>query len=715
LIPHTLDQILPSLQSLGVWTYWLLGLLALIEATVLTGIFVPGALAVIAGGILVQRGILDFFDVAWFVGIGSALGAEISYRLGRLTARGLARRAETAASRHAKRAMDLLGRYGGFAMVVSRFLGPVSGFVSFSAAIAGMSPKRFWFWNIASAVPYALILLAAGYFFGDALHLLGAATTRIVLFSLAVLALLGLLWFLVSRIKASLPLVLSLAGSVLRAVRQNPDAIAWAGRHPRVMAIVVRRIDPTRFGGLSATLLAGLFAYLLTLYIGIVLDFTVSGQIVQADNRLATLLFAFRDQRLIGFFTYITALGDKLTVTTLILATTAILLAVRRRDLIAGLWIGVVGNVITVATLKVVFGRPRPELAYFTESSNSFPSGHAAISVAFFAMFFYVLWRIRWLSALSASLAAVTAVFLIGLSRVYLIEHYLSDVLNGYLVGAMWAVIAIAVMEWQRTRRAAAPASALPLPPAPPAPPVPPVPPGRLPVVLAIVALALAGSTYLVASYQKPLNLTLPPAAPSVAQNIPALFARGVLPNMSETIIGTPQEPISLVIVAPDADALQSAMNGAGWTRAEKPGLSNIARAAWAAWTNQPDPAAPITPSFWNIGPNDLAFQKPTADATLRQRHHVRFWKTGYRTPAGGQIFVGTASFDDGLKWGLTHHIDANIDAERDLLASDLVASTGARISARFQMLPPRLGQNFAGDAWFTDGTAVLLQVTPPD
>jgi undecaprenyl-diphosphatase len=36
-----------------------------------------------------------------------------------------------------------------------------------------------------------------------------------------------------------------------------------------------------------------------------------------------------------------------------------------------------------------------------------------------------------------------------GLSRLYLLEHYLSDVLSGYLVGAVWLVLAICVTEWR--------------------------------------------------------------------------------------------------------------------------------------------------------------------------------------------------------------------------------------------------------------------------
>ena len=37
---------------------------------------------------------------------------------------------------------------------------------------------------------------------------------------------------------------------------------------------------------------------------------------------------------------------------------------------------------------------------------------------------------------------------LIGLSRIVLNEHYLSDVMGGYLVGTLWLTVAISVMEW---------------------------------------------------------------------------------------------------------------------------------------------------------------------------------------------------------------------------------------------------------------------------
>ena len=78
------DLLLPSLESIGLWSYWLIGLAALLEAFFLTGIVLPGSVVVILGGALVQRGDLDFGDLIWFVAAGSWIGAGISFILGDL-------------------------------------------------------------------------------------------------------------------------------------------------------------------------------------------------------------------------------------------------------------------------------------------------------------------------------------------------------------------------------------------------------------------------------------------------------------------------------------------------------------------------------------------------------------------------------------------------------------------------------------------------------
>ncbi len=59
----------------------------------------------------------------------------------------------------------------------------------------------------------------------------------------------------------------------------------------------------------------------------------------------------------------------------------------------------------------------------------------------------------------------------------------------------------------------------------------------------------------------------------------------------------------------------------------------------------------------------------------------------------------------------MTHTIDPNIDAERELLIQDL-ETAGAVISReKLQLVKPNLGENFSGDAFFTDGMAYILKL----
>ena len=201
----SLDQILPSLESFGLWSYWIIGFASLLEAVFVTGVVLPGTLVVDAGGILVQQGALDFLDLVWFVAIGSVLGGEISYRLGRLLRARVSKRRSLEDTSSYRRAIRLFERYGGFALVLGRFLGPVSGLVPLAAAAAGMPRRRFLLWNAISGVPYALAHVGLGVLIGHFATSLGPYATRLGLFAAAVLAALLLLWWLLLRVLRLMP------------------------------------------------------------------------------------------------------------------------------------------------------------------------------------------------------------------------------------------------------------------------------------------------------------------------------------------------------------------------------------------------------------------------------------------------------------------------------------------------------------------------------
>ena len=695
-----LDQILPSLQSLGVLAYWLIGLASLLEGFFFTGVIVPGTLITDAGGILVQRGVLDFFDLVWFVALGSVIGGEISFRVGRWMAGRLAGRFDPRSYAAFLRAEALFERRGPYALVIGRFAGPVAGFVPFAAALAAMPYRRFALWNIIGAIPFAFAHVSLGYFLGDMLSRLGTIASRILILMAVVGVTLGLLWLFVLRLRRGIPFFVSVLGSVRDGIASNPEVRSWLARHPRTTDFAAARFDRSRFAGLTATVLSLAFGYILFIYLGSVLDVLLLDPIVQVDARLASLIHAFWDPRVLRIATHITALGDWRTVTALLIGIVALLVAVNRQPLALGLSVTVLGDVVSVALLKRIFDRPRPALRYFVEHSGSFPSGHAAIAVAFYGSLCFTLWRLRLLGPVMAVLLAVSLAFLIGLSRIYLLEHYLSDVLNGYLIGALWLVIGIAFAEWQAERSGLRKSGLT-------------VAQGWRKAALGLLLVSALGAGWVFTFYAKPLSIPAVAAAPLIATDVPALFFQGTLSAFTETIAGDPQEPINLVMTARTADDLAAAMERAGWRRADSPNIATLSRAAWAFWINQPDPNAPVTPYFWQGMPNDSAFQKPTADQTLRQRHHVRFWQTGIVTPDGDAIFVGAASFDDGMHWGVTHHIAPDVDAERDFLASDLQATGLIGSQSRFRATQPQSGENFNGDPWFTDGNAVQMTLAP--
>jgi hypothetical protein len=191
------------------------------------------------------------------------------------------------------------------------------------------------------------------------------------------------------------------------------------------------------------------------------------------------------------------------------------------------------------------------------------------------------------------------------------------------------------------------------------------------------------------------------------------------MPVRSEDLIGAEMEPVSLVFAASRED-LRATFERAGWTLADLPTPVRVVREAIAIATDGLDPSGPATPAYFADRPQTLTFEKPDAATPgIRHRHHTRVWQTTYCLQAGCMpLWVATASFDAGIEVSHrlhlpTHRIDPEIDLERDLIASDLGAA-GARRLGTLKILEPLSGTNAAGDAFRTDGRAVVLQLSLP-
>lgn len=180
------------------------------------------------------------------------------------------------------------------------------------------------------------------------------------------------------------------------------------------------------------------------------------GRIVQLDLHIGRLFLDLRNARLIRLFTVVTAFGNWGIVFLLATSASVVLWLTRRLRYIPALWLVLISNQTLINLLKGIFLRSRPEYAVYREVTASFPSGHSAASFALFGFLTYVLVRERTGRKVLVLGCGLMIVILVGLSRLVLGEHYLSDVLSGYLVGAVLVVLGICLTELRSARIASA-------------------------------------------------------------------------------------------------------------------------------------------------------------------------------------------------------------------------------------------------------------------
>lgn len=209
---------------------------------------------------------------------------------------------------------------------------------------------------------------------------------------------------------------------------------------------------------LGLALTAGFAAALLALYsFARLADEVVERDTDQLDQTVLDGLRHFNSPTLDVVARGFSALGSEAIVVLLILL--LVLFGWQRRwGAASALLLTTVGAQLLNNVLKDLFQRtrPAPVIGLIPAQAFSFPSGHAMVSMAFYTFLAYLSWRVLrgWQrTALTGGLLLL--VLLIGLSRLYLGVHYLTDVVAGYLAGFFWtdAVIVGGHVLTRRRRR----------------------------------------------------------------------------------------------------------------------------------------------------------------------------------------------------------------------------------------------------------------------
>ena len=168
-------------------------------------------------------------------------------------------------------------------------------------------------------------------------------------------------------------------------------------------------------------------------------------EVFNLDIRLLMAIHQWSNPILDQIMLTITRLGDPEFVVVIVIISLGWLLWQRKRHGAIMLMIACLGAFILNLGMKFIFARPRPALwqPLIEETSYGFPSGHALGSLVLYGFLAYLFVQRYPLRSGLTYLITITLITLIGLSRLYLGVHYLSDILAGFATGLLWLILCI--------------------------------------------------------------------------------------------------------------------------------------------------------------------------------------------------------------------------------------------------------------------------------
>ena len=125
-----------------------------------------------------------------------------------------------------------------------------------------------------------------------------------------------------------------------------------------------------------------------------------------------------------------------------------ILIIVKKKYKLSIIVLSSISSVIFNNLVKIIVRRERPDyLRMVVEKSYSFPSGHTMISVLFFGSIIYLVNKYNLKHKRLITFSLSTFILLVGISRIYLGVHYLTDVVGGYLLSIVVLFFIIHILE----------------------------------------------------------------------------------------------------------------------------------------------------------------------------------------------------------------------------------------------------------------------------
>ena len=206
------------------------------------------------------------------------------------------------------------------------------------------------------------------------------------------------------------------------------------------------------------------------------------------------------------------------------------------------------------------------------------------------------------------------------------------------------------------------------------------------------------------------------------------ILQRKHVPSFTITGDGLPGDPVNVALLG-TLQQLRNAFANAGWSEADRLGLTSSWWMIRAFLFNKPYPTAPFSTLYLFGRGQDIGFQK-AIDNSPRKRHHVRFWamsparagdmgtadfwRNTDRPPEDANVFwVGAGTKDTGfsltrLTFQVTHATDSDTNVERDYIVAELLRNRVIEEVTSYQpgQRLPRVNH------YITDGQITLASLT---
>ncbi len=219
---------------------------------------------------------------------------------------------------------------------------------------------------------------------------------------------------------------------------------------PKLLAMQIPPLARRRFSRSPRQVLPVWLGFVLFIgatvgFLGIAAGVTAAGSPGPLDQAVATWFRAHRASGLTTAMQLATALGSTALVTGVALSVVLVLAWRRRWDALPVFGLAVPGGMVVNVILKTVFHRARsgPEAWSLSFSGYGFPSGHTMAATLLYGAL--AAWALTALDMRRERIAVVFGAFalvaLVGVSRLALGAHYLSDVLGGAAAGLAWLLL----------------------------------------------------------------------------------------------------------------------------------------------------------------------------------------------------------------------------------------------------------------------------------